>query len=168
MRSISRCLRNVVGDHCAAMQHGDPVRETEHHLHVMFHQQHGQVTIRQQGGERIDGLRRFLHRQALRRLIQQQQARLLRQAHRNFQQALVAMRQQSGRTVRDIGQAEPFQCCIAAPIGRGEDGFATIGLPAPCSAGLRGKAGIFPCCHLREQRGELESARDAALADRVR
>ena len=55
----------------------------------------------------------LLHRQALRRLVQQQQAGLLRECHRHFQQTLVAVRQQPRRPRRNW--VNPSRSSAASP-----------------------------------------------------
>ena len=63
----------------------------------------------QEPRQRLDGLRRLLDRQALRRLVEQQHLGLLRHGHGDLEQPLVAVAEQAGRPVCDMrrGRAAP-------------------------------------------------------------
>src|SRR6516162_38925 len=75
------------------------------------------------------------------------------------------MGQEAGGTVSDRGQAEPSKRHVGASPCRSKDTATAIELPAPLFASLGGEADILPRGHLREKRGELKGAGDAALTD---
>jgi hypothetical protein len=121
----------------------------------------------QEARERVDRLGRLLDREPLRRLVEQQHARLLRHRHGDFEQALVAVREQSGRPVGDAGQAELLERRIGVRLGLLEDPGSPERLPAPWVAGLGSQPGILARRHLGKKRGDLEGARDAEPANPV-
>ena len=131
----------------------------------MLDQEDRHVAVGQEAGEGLDRLRGLLDREPLGRLVEQQQARLLRQGHRDFEEPLVAMRQQAGRLVGNPAEAEPFERAVGPASGLRQCRGAATELPAPGFARLGGKPGILARAHLREEGGQLKGAGDAALAD---
>ena len=120
------------------MQHGDPLRQAEHDLHIVLDEEHGHAAFGEEPGQGLDRLRRLLHRKPLRRLIEQQELRVLGQCHRDFKEPLVAMRQETGRAIGNRRKSEPIECGIGAIASGLEHRSTTIELPAAGFAGLGG------------------------------
>ena len=110
-----------------------------------------------------DGAVGLLDRQALRRLVQHQEPRLLRDRHRDLQQPLVTMRKQPG-----LGSGKPrkthlferlvgdfSRCCENVAAGHRTP---TVGM-----LGLRGDSDVFARRQIREEMRELKSTRDTLL-----
>ncbi|MBV8573816.1 MAG: hypothetical protein JOZ58_02090, partial [Acetobacteraceae bacterium] len=98
-------------------------------------------------------------------LVEQQKAWLLRQLHRDFEEALIAMREKPRGTVGDSREAQPFECEVGPPPRGRKHDLTADKPPTPALASLGSKTHILARAHLRKQRGQLERARDAALAD---
>src|SRR6516164_8619873 len=64
-------------------------------------------------------------------------------------------------------QPEPLQCRVASAFGVAEYRVATVRLPAPRMPRLCRQLSILAGGHLRKQRGNLERARNATLADAI-
>ncbi|KAG1242226.1 hypothetical protein G6F65_023127 [Rhizopus arrhizus] len=71
------------------MQDDDPRRHLLHEVQIMLHQQAAQPVLVRQRRQHLADLRPLSLRQARRRLVQQHDARLQRQHHRQFQRLLL-------------------------------------------------------------------------------
>ena len=131
------------------MQNGDVVRQLEHHLHVVLDQEHAQVSGAQ---HRLEDLHRpvgLLQRQPLRRFVEHQQPRLLRDGHGDFQQPLVTVRQRASRRIGEAREPQMLERLV------GDGGCA------PRIARLRGEAHVLARAERGEDMAPLEGARDA-------
>ena len=149
------------------MQHRDPVGEAEHHLHVVLDQQHRHPRSARKPRQRFDGLCRLLDRETLRRLVEQEHAAAAG-PWPSRPRAGAGRRARAGRPAdRRCREAELLERRVgAAPARLGEDRGAAERLPASRMARLGGEPRILARRHLGKQRGQLERARHAALADR--
>ena len=85
--------RRAVGDQRAVLQHDDAVGEPRDHVHAVLDQEHGLVRLRFNLLDQIEDGRDFVEAHAGSRLVEHQHPRLERQQDRDFELALVAMRQ---------------------------------------------------------------------------
>jgi hypothetical protein len=70
------------------VQHADPIREVEHHVHVMLDQDDRQLPLARHLPDDRHGGRRILRREPLRGLVEQQQLGLPGDGHGDLEQAL--------------------------------------------------------------------------------
>ena len=90
-RPLKRTAPARGGDELAEVEHADPVREVEDDVHVVFDEHDGEMPLPRDLADDADGGRGVLRREPLRRLVEQQELRLLRHRHRDLQEALIAM-----------------------------------------------------------------------------
>src|SRR5581483_4790667 len=69
LRPSTAAMRPFRND-AAPMQHGDPVRQPEHHLHVVLDEQHRDAGALKEMRQRLDSLCRLLDREPLGGLVQ--------------------------------------------------------------------------------------------------
>ena len=85
--------RRSFGEHAAAIEDGDAVREREHDAHVVLDEQDGQAEAVVQIADDAHDARRLRLGQSRHRLVEQHERRLGREAHRDLAQALAAVRE---------------------------------------------------------------------------
>ncbi len=136
------------GQFLTKIQHGDLVGKIHHHIHVMLDQQHG--GLRGHGAdkclERVD----FGIGETLGGFIQDQQFGVHRQAHRDFQQALVAIGQRAGDLIGHVCKTHAGQCGHAVCV----QVLATFALDGECDVIKHRQIGVDGC--------DLECIGDAA------
>ena len=103
----------VRGDHRAIDHHRDTVGHGEYRLHIVLHQQHGMAVA--QAVQQVEHARRLLRPHARQRLIEQQHLGLRRRAHRDFELALLPVRQRTGHDPGHAGQTGTLERLV----GRG-------------------------------------------------
>ena len=81
------------------MQHGEPIADREHDLHVVLDQQHGDAPAVDEIAQRAGERERLFHRQAGGRLVEQQDLRPPDQRQRKIEAALIAVADLGCRTV---------------------------------------------------------------------
>ena len=86
--------------HGAVIQHGDPVGDAEDDVHVMLDEQHGDFLVLVERADQLGHVVGLLIAHAGGRLVQQQQFRLAGERDADFHDALVAMAELAGDTVR--------------------------------------------------------------------
>ena len=145
------------------MQDGDVVGELEHHFHVVLDQQHAQIAFRQHVLEDLHGPAGLLDRQALGRLVQHQQARLLRDRHRDLEQALVAVREHGGGRIGHTGEPHARNRLVGGRGRPAQHAAAAEELPAPAIPRLGRNAHVLAHGQGGKDVAELEGARDSLL-----
>ena len=108
----------------------------------------------------------LLDRQALGRLVQHQQPRLLRDRHGDLEQALVAVRQHGGGRIGEAGEPHALHRLVGDGGRRGQHAAAAEEAPAPAVARLRRDAHVLARGQGGKDVAELEGARDALLRHR--
>ena len=99
----------------ALIEHGDAVGEMEDDAHVVLDQHDGQVAVLVQPADELGDLVGLLVAHAGGRLVEQQQARLERERHRDLGGALVAVRQFADQPVGLAGKPGQRQHLLDAP-----------------------------------------------------
>jgi hypothetical protein len=96
---------------------------------------------------------------ARQRLVEQQQPRVRRHGDREFELALLAVRQAAGREMGAVVEAEPGECVHRLAVQRVLAGRVAEEAEARAGAGLHGKRGVLQHGEAGEDRGDLERAR---------
>ena len=88
------------------MQHGEPIADGEHDLHVVFDQQHRDVPAVDEIAQRAGESERLFHRQSRGRLVEQQDLRPTDQGQSKIEAALIAV---ADIACRPVGQSRQVQ-----------------------------------------------------------
>src|SRR5215471_1357899 len=95
--------RRAVDDHTPAVQHDDVVGDVEHELGVLLHE-HDRESLRLQSPDGGHHLADDLRRQALRRLVHQEHARVRHQGAPDREHLLLAARERAGDLLAALAQ----------------------------------------------------------------
>ena len=90
------------------MKNGHGVREVTDKLHVVFNDKHGRV-LASNGFQEKPRLVALPTCHAGHRLVNQQELRLLREQHRNFQPLPLTVRQDTGKSMRVVAQPHKLE-----------------------------------------------------------
>lgn len=109
--------RRAVGDEPAVMQHEDPVRQAEDHLHLVFDKENG--AVRREALDERHHLLRLLRPHAGGRLVQEQQLRIGDKGDGDLQGALLAMGEIAGAPGAAMGEANSARADSAFCVSSG-------------------------------------------------
>ena len=145
------------------MQHRDPLGEADHHFHVVLDHQHRLALVRVHRPDQLDELRHVLHRHAGHRLVEQENALVRGEQHRELELALVSVREQPGGPRITALEPDPLD-----RPGRARDRVPDGGRPPPdphrpAHRRLRRQAHVLVHRQQREDVRDLERAADARL-----
>jgi hypothetical protein len=149
------------------MQNRDVVSELEHHFHVVLDQQHAEIPGNEHALENLHRAIGLLQREALGRLVEHEQPRLLRDRHGHFEQALVAVREERRADIGKTRKPQMLERLIGGCRGARDHMPPANKPPTLTFACLRGDADILTRGERRKDVAELERARDALECHRM-
>ena len=158
----SRCCMIASGvstaSSAAVVQHGDPLREPGHHLHVVLDHQHRLALVRVHRADQLDELRHVLHRDAGHRLVEQDHARVGRPAASRAR-ACACRRARAGRRAAARGREPDAAERPVRPLHRVADAGRLPPDPhRPAERRLRGEPDVLEHRQQREHVRHLERA----------
>ena len=165
LRVGAHLRRRAARQDAAVDQHRDAVRQREHRVHVVLDQHHREAAL--QAAQRRDQPLGLVAAGAGHRLVEQQQLRLHRQRDRELQRALLAVRELAGRHVGALGEADLRERGQRGRVQRRLVGRATEEAEARPRARLHGERDVLQHREARQDRGDLERAREPARGARV-
>ena len=95
-------------------QHDDAVGERAHDVHLVLDQQDGLGLVGLEPRDEIEHHRNLVDAHAGRRLVEHENRRLERHHHRDFELALIAMRQRGRERVAPAEQADRIEHGVGA------------------------------------------------------
>ena len=158
-RVAAHLLRRAFGQLLTLVHHDHVIRQVHHQLDIVFDQQDAQAFGRQATDQRL-GVVRVGVTHALGWLVEQQHARAGGQRHRDFEPALLAVRQETGQLVRLVLQRKTFDQFVHPRQRRAAVRHAAQ-QTAPAFDELRCQPQVLAHRQFEEQVGDLERARQA-------
>ena len=151
------------GEKPAAVQDRDPLREADHHFHVVLDHQDGLALVRVHRPDQLDELRHVLHRHARHRLVEQEDALVGGEEHRELELALVSVRQHPGGPPFAVGEPDPLDRPGRTRDRVPDGGRAPPDPHRPAHRSLRRQAHVLVRRQQRKDVRDLERAADPRL-----
>ena len=150
----------------AVVEHGDPVRDAEHHRHVVLGEEQGEAARVRDLVDEPDRLLRLARRHARGRLVEEQHPRPLGEGDGELELLLLAVGELPRlflRLLREPDEGEEIQR-LAAVEARPDPEHREV----PVVAGHQGHLHVLEHAHARIHVDPLEGAREPRLDDAVR
>ena len=113
-RIVLDFFRRAACEHFAVVEHVDVVADVHNQVHVVLDDQNGQIPALHDALDDDVQIALFLTVHAGCRLVEQQKARVAGERARDFHEALLAIREASGRRVCKLAQAQELQKLLRA------------------------------------------------------